>query len=69
MRYRSVLLLIYSIGKVHKSGSKRFRLNSVKLQPAAQEIPILRNDNSLCEELVLALRAGGIVIWNAKHLE
>ena len=44
-------------------------LNSVKLQPAAQEIPILRNDNSLCEELVLALRASGIVNWNAKRLD
>ena len=37
-------------------------LNYVKLLPAAQEIPILRNDSSLCEIGLLALRASGIVI-------
>ena len=43
-------------------------LNCVKQKPATQEIPILRNDSSLCEIGLLALRASGIVFWNAKRL-
>jgi hypothetical protein len=48
-------------------------LNCVKQKPAAQEIPILRNDKfkfkgKLKDKVLLALRASGMVIWNAKRL-
>jgi hypothetical protein len=66
--HRSFLILIYSIGKVHKRGWMGFWFLVVDLTALSNSLLrrrflLRRNDNCPhCEGLVLALRAYGMVI-------
>ena len=87
------MVLIYSVGKVHRSGWVGFRFQVVGLTALSNSLlagdsyfggmttrfaeflffgmtiaRMARKDCSRREGLVLALRASGIVIWNAKRL-